>query len=191
MSSGVVRLVPAGQEVAPEDPMLADFLAEVQQLQVDMQSMTGEDHISRLHRPGSKYFNMNPFEVLGLNHKVTVEEVKQAYRKISLKVHPDKNPGNERATVSFEIVKAAAERLEDEERYSFCVRICQAAEDATIKKVQTAKKKLRKDGAPVGRCLSSHQSTTHTPLLLPPPCLRMVVRLRSPAQTVTAPFRLA
>ncbi len=38
------------------------------------------------------------------------------------------------------------DRLEDEERMSFCVRICQAAEDAAIKKVQAKKKKARKEG---------------------------------------------
>lgn len=146
MSAAVVRLVPAGQEVAPEDPELSDFLQQVQQLQADMSAMTGEDHIARLFRPGAKYFNMNPFEVLGLSHKASVDEVKSTYRKMSIKVHPDKNPGNERAQTAFEIVKAAAERLEDEERYSFCVRICQAAEDAAVKKVHSAKKKLRKEG---------------------------------------------
>jgi len=138
--------VPKGQEVVQEDPELADFLQQVNQLQADMATMSGEDHIARLHRPGAKYFNMNPFEVLGLNHKVEVEQVKQAYRKLSVKVHPDKNQGNPLAAAAFEIIKAASERLDDEERRQFCVRICAAAEEAAEKKVKAAKKKLRKEG---------------------------------------------
>jgi len=145
--SGAIHLVPPGQQqAAAPDPELALFLQQVQQLQSDMQSMSGSDHVARLHRPGAKYFNMNPFEVLGLSHKATPEEVKSAYRKLSVKVHPDKNPGNERAQSAFEVVKEAAERLDDPERYQFCVRICCAAEDAVEKKVKGQKKKLRKEG---------------------------------------------
>lgn len=142
----VVSLVPKGQEVEAEDPELRDFLQQVNQLQADLQNMSGDDHIARLHRPGAKYFNMNPFEVLGLNHKATVEEVKQAYRRLSVKVHPDKNPDNPLSQSAFEIVKAASERLDEEERRTFCVRICAAAEDAAEKKVKAQKKKLRKEG---------------------------------------------
>ena len=142
----VVTLVPKGQEVEEVDPELRDFLQQVNQLQADMQTMSGTDHIARLHRPGSKYFNMNPFEVLGLNHKAAIEEVKKAYRQLSVKVHPDKNPDNPLAQSAFETIKAASERLDEEERRTFCVRICQAAEEAAEKKVKSAKKKLRKDG---------------------------------------------
>ena len=93
-------------------------------------------------------FRRNPFEVLGLNHTASHDDVKQAYRKLSVKVHPDKNPGNDRAQPAFEIVKAAADRLEDEERLQFCVRICSAAQEAVERKVASQKKKLRKEGQP-------------------------------------------
>ena len=42
------------------------FLAEVERIE-GPEKMTGED-IERMFRPGSKYFNMNPFEVLGCAH---------------------------------------------------------------------------------------------------------------------------
>ena len=86
--------------------------------------------------------------MLGLTHKATPEEVRGAYRKLSVRVHPDKNPGNDRAQAAFEAVKAAHDRLQDEGRLEFCVRICSAAEDAVVRKVQSQKKKLRKDGQP-------------------------------------------
>ena len=47
---------------------------------------------------------------------------------------------------AFEAVKAAHDRLQDEGRREFCVRICSAAEDAVVRKVQSQKKKLRKEG---------------------------------------------
>lgn len=147
--AGKVTLVPAGQEPSEEerDADLAAFLQEVNKLiEMEPEKMTGAQHIDRLFRPGSKYFNMNPFEVLGMTHRATAEEVRGAYRKLSVKVHPDKNPGNERSQAAFEAVKAAAERLEDEERMAFCVRICTAAEDAVKNKVERAKKKAQKAG---------------------------------------------
>lgn len=149
MSAGVVTLVPKGQEVTAVDSEMEAFLSQVQMVQTleHLLAMSGADHIARLHRPGAKYFNMNPFEVLGLNHKATHEEVRAAYRKLSVKVHPDKNPDNERSQSAFEIVKAAHDRLEDEDRLAFCVRICAAAEEAVERKVKSQKKKLRKEGA--------------------------------------------
>ena len=146
--SGVVTLVPDSMAAAAPDSEMADFLAQVTHIRslADIAAMSGAEHIARLHRPGAKYFNMYPFEVLGLTHRSSAEEVRGAYRKLSVKVHPDKNPGNERAQAAFEVVKAAAERLEESDRMAFCVRICQAAEEAVEKKVAKEKKRLRKEG---------------------------------------------
>ena len=146
-SSGVVTLVPGGAAAQPEvDAEMSLFLAEVERIEKDPEKMTGEEHIERMFRPGSKYFNMNPFEVLGCAHTASADDVKKAYRRVSLLVHPDKNPGNPRAQDAFEIVKAAHDRLLDEERLTFCQRICQAATDAVEKKVKSQKKKQRKEG---------------------------------------------
>tara|TARA_B110001452_G_scaffold217035_1_gene188507 strand:+ start:244 stop:1095 length:852 start_codon:yes stop_codon:yes gene_type:complete len=152
-SSSVVRLVPAGQEPSEEekDADLAMFLQEVHKLiETEPEKMTGKQHIDRLFRPGAKYFNMNPFEVLGLHWDSSPEDVKKAYRRMSVQVHPDKNPDNPLADPAFQIVKAAHDRLSDEERLAFCQRICKAASDAVERKRQSAKKKLRKEGAETG-----------------------------------------
>ncbi|KAB1209067.1 Chaperone protein dnaJ 49 [Morella rubra] len=54
------------------------------------------------------------YEILGLERSCTVEDVRKAYRKLSLKVHPDKNkaPGADEA---FKVVSKAFQCLSNEE----------------------------------------------------------------------------
>ncbi len=45
--------------------------------------------------------NINPFEILGVNQNSTQKEIKNAYRALALKYHPDKKGGIE-ANKKFE-----------------------------------------------------------------------------------------
>ena len=43
-------------------------------------------------RPGSTYRNLNPYEVLQIDPETPIEDIRRKYRRLSILVHPDKNP---------------------------------------------------------------------------------------------------
>lgn len=53
------------------------------------------------------------YEILGVKRDATTEEIKQAYRNLALKYHPDKNPGDKAAEEKFKEINAAYEILAD------------------------------------------------------------------------------
>ncbi|OWZ16046.1 Chaperone DnaJ [Phytophthora megakarya] len=58
------------------------------------------------------------YEVLGVSRDASSAEIKRAFRKLSLKHHPDKNPGDESAAQKFAEVASAYDVLSDEEKKS-------------------------------------------------------------------------
>jgi curved DNA-binding protein CbpA len=56
------------------------------------------------------------YETLDVSEDATAEEIKKAYRKLSSKHHPDKNPDDVEATQRFQSIKEAYECLSDPER---------------------------------------------------------------------------
>ena len=56
------------------------------------------------------------YEVLGVSKGATASELKKAYRKLALKFHPDKNPGDQAAEDKFKEIGEAYEALSDEDK---------------------------------------------------------------------------
>jgi molecular chaperone DnaJ len=56
------------------------------------------------------------YEVLGVGRTATEAEIKQAYRRLAMKLHPDRNPGNAEAEAGFKEAKEAYEVLSDAEK---------------------------------------------------------------------------
>lgn len=56
------------------------------------------------------------YKVMGVNKSSTAKEIKQAYRRLAKKYHPDVNPGNKEAEQNFKDVNEAYEVLGDEEK---------------------------------------------------------------------------
>jgi DnaJ-domain-containing protein 1 len=72
---------------------------------VNQELGTATEQADRLTQPNYLWRNLNPYYVLQLDIDATEEDIKQRYRKLSTRVHPDKLRGREDAREAFEQVK--------------------------------------------------------------------------------------
>jgi curved DNA-binding protein len=58
------------------------------------------------------------YKILGVERSASKEEIKRAYRKLAMKTHPDRNPGNAKAEERFKEINEAYQVLSDPEKKS-------------------------------------------------------------------------
>jgi curved DNA-binding protein len=56
------------------------------------------------------------YKILGVNKNASQDEIKKAFRKLAVKYHPDKNPGNKEAEAKFKEINEANEVLSDPDK---------------------------------------------------------------------------
>ena len=60
--------------------------------------------------------NRNYYDILGVSKHATQDEIKKAFRELSKKYHPDKNPGDKQAENKFKDINEAYSILSDTEK---------------------------------------------------------------------------
>uniref|UniRef100_A0A8C7CXN3 DnaJ (Hsp40) homolog, subfamily C, member 8 n=5 Tax=Salmoninae TaxID=504568 RepID=A0A8C7CXN3_ONCKI len=133
MNEVLAKMAAAGGEPSTQsgpDDLFNHFYTEVKQIEKRDSVLTSKQQIDRLLRPGSSYFNLNPFE-------------------LSILVHPDKNQDDpDRAQLAFEAVDKAYKNLLDPEQKKRAVDVIQAGREYVEHNMKEKKKQLKKDGKP-------------------------------------------
>ena len=73
------------------------------------------------------------YEVLGVERKAGEDEIKKAYRKLAVKYHPDKNPGDKTAEEKFKELGEAYEAVSDPQKRQAYDQFGHAAFDARMR----------------------------------------------------------
>lgn len=124
-----------------------DFLNDIQNFSAKNRKenvMTAEMQLDRL----TNHTFYNPFDVLLLPPEATEEEIKKAYRSISLLVHPDKC-SDPRSYDCFHVIEAAYKTLKDVEKRKVYQRVMREARERTDFERKKENKRRTKIGIPL------------------------------------------
>ena len=107
------------------------------------------------------------YEVLAVEKAASIEEIKKAYRKMAVKYHPDKNPGDKAAEDKFKELGEAYEVLCDAQK--------RAADEAEPRQRRIARGEHHRPSRPPGklrrdarRIVADGEHVPHAPRALRP-----------------------
>src|ERR1035441_10536459 len=72
------------------------------------------------------------YETLGCPKEATIDALKSSYRKLAMKFHPDRNPGDATAEVNFKEINEAYDVLKDDQKRAAYDRFGHAAFEAGV-----------------------------------------------------------
>jgi len=125
------------------------FYQELKQVEAQDSTLTPKQQIDRLLKPGYTYRNLNPYEVLQVDPDLKIDDVKKKFRRLSILVHPDKNPNDqERAQVAFDAVKRAWTTLEDRGTRNAALEVVEEARGRTKINMEEKRRRLKREGKP-------------------------------------------
>jgi len=154
------------EKVVEKDPLVDLFYSEIDEIKSEDFKTSSKEQLERLLRPGSTYFNLNPFEVLQIDPYAPIEEMRKKYRKLSMYVHPDKNRDQkDKAEIAFEAVNRAYKMLDDELERKKCLEVVEEARERVDKMCEEKRKKLRRDAiaaAAAAAADKSHKKSAET-----------------------------
>ena len=100
------------------------------------------------------------YEVLGVARDADEETLKKAYRKLAMKLHPDRNPGDKKAEQQFKEVNEAYDVLKDEQKRAAYDRFGHAAFENGANGAGARSNAYLMDGAPMtnlnGNTVAAH-----------------------------------
>ncbi|KAF0302401.1 DnaJ subfamily C member 8 [Amphibalanus amphitrite] len=122
---------------------------KVKQIEKQDAVLTSAQQIERLLRPGATYRNLNPFEVLQIDPDLPVQDLKKKYKRMSILVHPDKNPDDrERAQTAFDIPTIVAALVLSRVRY--CLPVYGNGSRKNLDKIQKQRHTAVTESPPAG-----------------------------------------
>ncbi|WP_257294635.1 J domain-containing protein [Endozoicomonas sp. YOMI1] len=99
---------------AVADNLIQISTGNVDELRQSVQELRPKDARPQVPAEDMEQRNVESLETLGLTKDASLNDVKKAYRKLAMKLHPDKNPGNAESNQLFQKISEAHRHLTED-----------------------------------------------------------------------------